>query len=146
VKARTAARAARRGGAGPLATLAALLAAGCGTPSADLFVVDRAGSLPDAKLTLRVGDGGTVRCDGGEEKPISSDDLLDARQLAEELAPLLDRRVTLPPRKGSLLRYRVTGGEGEVRFADNSLRQPELFARTIRFTRKLATAVCGRER
>ena len=124
----------------------ACAATACGTPSADLFVVDRTGSLPDAKLTLRVGDGGTVRCDGGDEKSIPSEDLLDARQLTEDLRPLLDRRVALDPRKGSLLQYRVTGGEGEVRFADNSEDQPEVFAKLIQFTRKIAMAACGRDR
>jgi hypothetical protein len=125
---------------------AALAAAGCGTPSADLFVVEREGTLPDAKLTLRVGDGGTVRCDGGEERPISSDDLLDARQLAEDLEPLLDRGLRLEPREGSLLRYRVSGGEGAARFADNSPNQPKAFALLIRFTRKIAMEACGRDR
>jgi hypothetical protein len=137
-----------RGGRRALATLAAATfgAAACGTPSADLFVVDRTGSLPDAKLTLRVGDGGTVRCDGGDERSISSDDLLDARQLTEELRPLLDRGTRLPTREGSLLQYRVAGEEGEVRFADNSPNQPAVFAELIRFTRRIAMEVCGRDR
>ena len=125
---------------------AGALLAGCGTPSADLFVVDREGSLPDAKLTLRVGDGGTVRCDGGDERPMTSDDLLDARQLTEDLRPLLDRDTRLPVREGSVLQFRVTGGEGEARFADNSPNQPKAFAELIRFTRKIATEVCGRDR
>ena len=125
---------------------AGVLLAGCGTPSADLFVVERSGSLPDARLTLRVGDGGTVRCDGGDERPIASEDLLDARQITEDLRPLLDRRVSLPPRRGSLLRYRVTGEEGEVRFADNSAGLPEALARVVQFTRKMAKEVCGRDR
>jgi hypothetical protein len=128
------------------AVAVALLATACGTPSADLFVVDRDGSLPDAKLTLRVGDGGTVRCDGGDEKPISSDDLLDARQIAKDLAPELDRHTTLPPRAESVLRFRVTGGEGVARFADNSIRLPKVFAEVMQFTRKMAKEVCGKKR
>jgi hypothetical protein len=135
-----------RRAAGAVAAAAAALLAGCGTPSADLFVVDRTGSLPDAKLTLRVGDGATVRCDGGDERPISSEDLLDARQITEDLRPLLDRGLRLPPRDGSVLQYRVTGEEGEVRFADNSRGQPEVFAMLIRFTRKIAMEACGRDR
>ena len=132
--------------AAPLAAAALATLAGCGTPSADLFVVERTGSLPDARLMLRVGDGGTVRCDGGDERPMSSDDLLDARQLTEDLRPLLDRRTRLPAREGSLLQYRVSGEEGEARFADNSPGQPKVFAELIRFTRKVATEVCGRDR
>ena len=126
--------------------LLALLVTGCGTPSADLFIVERSGSVPDARLTLRVGDGGTVRCDGGPEQEISSEDLLDARQIEEDLKPVLDRGPTLPPKQGSVLQYRVTGEEGEARFADNSERQPRVFAQLIRFTRKIAMEACGRDR
>jgi hypothetical protein len=129
-----------------LAAVTALAATACGTPSADLFVVEREGSLPDAKLTLRVGDGGTVRCDGGDEKPIASEDLLDARQLAEDLKPLLDRGVRLPTREGSVLQYRVIAGEGDARFADNSPGRPKVFAELIRFTRKIAMSACGKDR
>jgi hypothetical protein len=125
---------------------AALLLSACGTPSADLFVVERTGTLPDARLVLRVGDGGTVRCDGGPERRISSEDLLDARQLSDDLRPLLDRGTTLPPQPQSLLQYRVIGEQGEARFADNSKGQPEVFGRLIRFTRKIAMSACGLDR
>ncbi|HEV2813310.1 MAG TPA: hypothetical protein VGW10_08670 [Solirubrobacteraceae bacterium] len=135
-----------RGGRRLALAALACAATACGTPSADLFVVERDGSLPDAKLTLRVGDGGTVRCDGGEEKEIASEDLLDARQLAEDLRPLLDRGLDLPPKPDSLLNYRVSGEEGDVRFADNSAGQPEEFGRLIQFTRKIAMSACGRAR
>ena len=130
-----------------LATLLlAGLAGGCGTPSRDLWVVDRTGSLPDAKLTLRVGDGSTVRCNGGPEKPISSDDLLEARQVEKDLKPLLDEGTTLPPQTGSQLQYRVTGGEGVARFADNSARLPKVFSEVIRLSRKFAREACGKQR
>jgi hypothetical protein len=134
-----------KGGRGALAALACAATA-CGTPSADLFVVDRTGDLPDARLTLRVGDGGTVRCDGGPEKPFSNDDLLEARQIAKDLAPLLDKGTTLPPRTGSQLRFRIEAGEGVARFADNSANLPKPFAAAMQLTRKLSMEVCGKER
>ena len=129
-----------------LAAGVAALAVGCGTPSADLFVVERTGDLPDAKFTLRVGDGGTVRCDGGEQLKIPSEDLLDARQIQKDLRPLLDRDTTLAPRPGSLLRFRVTGEQGEARFAENSRPLPKAFALLVAFTRKQAMSACGLER
>ena len=128
------------------ALAAALVLTGCGTPAADLFIVERAGSIPGARLTLRVGDGGTVRCDGGPEREIASEDLLDARQIAEELRPHLDRGTSLPARSGSVLQYRVLGEEGEARFADNSVDQPQVFAQVVVLTRKLARSACGRDR
>lgn len=129
------------------AALAAVaLAAGCGTPSADLFVVERTGDLPDAKLTLLVSDGGTVRCDGGEERQMEQDRLLEARELARDLAPVLDQGPRLPAAEGSLLRYRVIAGEGEASFADTSPRLPPALAQVQRFTRAVARETCGRDR
>ena len=130
--------------AAPLAAL--VLVTGCGTPSADLFVVDRSGDLPGARLSLRVGDGGTVRCDGGEARDITSAQLLDARAIAEDIQPLLDRRLDLAPGPRSLLRYRVTGEAGTLRFADTSRRQPAVLGRLQKFTRDVARDACGRPR
>ena len=128
-----------------LAVAAAALATACGTPSADLFVVERSGELPDAKLDLVVGDGGAVECNGAE-RDITSAQLLDARNLADDLAPLLDRGVTLPPGKESLLRFKVIGEPGTVEFWDSSPRLPTEFARVIAFTREVAKQACGLER
>lgn len=124
---------------------ASLAAAGCGTPSADLFVVERSGELPDADLHLVVGDGGAVECDG-EERPISSDRLLEARDLARDLAPLLERGVRLPPGERSLLRFEVTGEEGTIAFSEGSPGLRPVMARVVRFTRDVARDACGRER
>ena len=125
--------------------LLALAAAGCGTESADLFVVERTGSLPDAKLDLVVGDGNTVRCDG-QEKPFANELLLDARQLAKDLEPLLERDARLPAPDAALLRFRVFNDVGEVRFADASPRLPPELGRVIQLTRRIARESCGRDR
>ena len=123
----------------------AIAFAGCGTESADLFVVERAGRLPDAKLTLVVGDGNTVRCDG-QEKPLSNELLLDARQLAKDLEPRLDpaTRLEIPP--SALLRYRVFNDEGEARFADTSPNLAPELGRVVQLTRRIAMESCGRDR
>jgi hypothetical protein len=130
-----------------LAGAAAALAA-CGTPSADLFVVERSGELPDAELKLLVSDGGTVRCNGGEEREMGAERLLEARTLARDLAPLLDRGLDLEPAPGvqSQLRYRVLGGEGEASFADTSPDLPRALADVQRFTRAVARESCGLDR
>ena len=133
----------RAAGAGGVA-LAALVTA-CGTPSADLFVVERSGDLPDAKLDLIVGDGGTVECNGTERK-ITSEQLLEARDLADDLAPLLDKGITLPPGRQSLLRFRVIGEQGTVEFSDSSRGLRREFARVIAFTRAVAKQSCRLER
>jgi hypothetical protein len=125
-----------------LLAAAATLTTACGTPSADLFVVERSGDLPAAKLDLVVGDGGAVECNGTEHD-ITSAQLLDARNLAEDLAPLLDQGVELPPGEQSLLRFRVIGEQGTVEFSDSSRRLRPEFARVIAFTRAVAKQSCG---
>ena len=128
-----------------LLSLLGVAAAGCGTPSPDLFVVEREGTLPDAKLELVVVDDGQVKCDG-EEQPISDDVLLDARQLERELAPLLEEDLTLPIPPDSLLRYRVLSDEGVIRFADRSPNIPPELGKLVQFTRKVAREACKRAR
>ena len=125
--------------------LGSVLAAGCGTRSADLFVVERAGSLPDAQLRIVVSDGNAVSCDG-ETRPLDNDLLLDARDLTDDLGPLLELRPRLPVPETALLRYRVIGERGEARFADASPGLPPELGRLVRFTRAVATRSCGRDR
>src|SRR2546423_9170380 len=76
--------------------------AGCGAQSSDLFAVDRAGSIPRARLSLVVSDGGTVRCDGGRPVAISDSEPLDARNLQRHLEAPAARapRLPAPPRPG----------------------------------------------
>ncbi len=130
---------------GLLVVLAGAALAGCGTPTADLLVIERDGSLPDARARIVVGDGTSVECDG-RERPFDNDLLLDARVLTRDLQPLLKRRLRLAVPEAALLRYRVTGEEGEVRFADASPRLPPELGRLIRFTRAVATRSCGLDR
>ena len=130
-----------------LALLAA--ASGCGGQAGDLFVVERTGSIPGARLTLIVDDSGFVRCNGGGRLQISSSQLIDAREIAraldgEDASPGSARKgLKLAGRPGSVLRYDVRSEAGSVAFADNSARQPPELYRVAKLTRDLAKQVCG---
>jgi len=139
-----------RGPAAALAAALTLLAAGCGGQSGDLFVVERAGAVPGARLTLVVDDGGFVRCNHGDRKEISSKQLIDARDIARQLDGEPDKEpgpakknLTFAPRPGSILRYDVRTEGGSVAFADNSAGQPKILYRVAELTRDLAKQVCG---
>lgn len=125
-----------------LAPVAAVLAAACGTPSADLFVVERTGALPGAELDLVVGDGNSVRCNG-TERPFANADLLTARELARDLEPLLARDLTLPTPPGAQLAFHVFNDKGSARFADASASRDPILARLLAFTRKVAQTSCN---
>lgn len=118
-------------------------AAGCGTPSADLFVVTRSGAIPAARLTLLVSDDGSVTCNGGPRRPLTSGQLIAARRLARDLDVHAQRGLSLPRGPRSILTYRVRAAEGTVRFSDTSPRQPRVFFEVALFTRQVAQRVCG---
>src|SRR4051812_14099110 len=122
--------------------LAALSLLGCGARSPDLFAVDRAGSIPGARLRLVVNDGGTVRCDDRAAVLITERELLDARELQRDLEIPAARALRLPARHGSVLRYRVRTPDGTVAFADDSRAKPAVFDRLVFFVRRLAQARC----
>jgi hypothetical protein len=128
--------------AAALTGLAVAAAAGCGNRTTpDLFALERYGSVPGARLSLRVNDNGQVRCNGGERRRLPDQQVLDAREIARELNEVAPR--TLARRPGSILRYRLELEEGTVRFADNSRGQEEAMALTQAFARRVAREVCG---
>lgn len=139
-----------RGLAAATGTVAAGLGlVACGGPSADLYVVERTGSTPGARLSMVVGDGGSVSCNRGPQEPITSAQLIEAREIADELNGEEDapgpapRGVRLKPAAGSIMRYRVRTEKGSVAFSDTSKGQPEAFFRLARLTRRLAKDACG---
>lgn len=132
-----------------VALLTAVALAGCGAPSADLFVVTRSGSIPGAHLKLLVSDGGTVRCNGGPEREVSSDVLIRAREITFELngddkhdGPAR-HDLTLVPGPGTILRYGVRSEQGSVAFSDTSAHQPQAFYKVAQFARDIAKRTCG---
>jgi len=136
----------RRTAASASAAVAVLLAAaGCGSPPADLFVVERSGADRNANLRLRVSDGGSVRC-GADQHPLDAERLLRARQLQRDLVPQAELGLELPPGPGTQLSYRVRMESGSVSFSDQSAGIPRTFLRVAAFTSDVAEQVCGIER
>jgi hypothetical protein len=125
-----------------LAVLVAVVLAGCGTASPDLFIMERAGTIPGAKLRLHVTDDGDVMCNG-TRKELPSKTLILARVLSRDLGVPAKAGVALPARQGSVLRYAFRVQDGVTRFADNSLRQPAVFYRAALLARQIAQRTCG---
>ena len=125
--------------------------AGCGGgPSVDLFLVSRSGTIPGARLVLRVTDDGRASCNGRPLVDIASKDLIDAREARRQLegdepddVGPADRGLSLPPGPGSVLRYVVRSQAGTVRWADSSPHQPAVFADLAALTRRIAKGPCA---
>jgi hypothetical protein len=125
-----------------LLLLGALVLAGCGTASPDLFEVKRSGEDRAANLTMIVNDGGEVTCNG-KEYPLDANRLLRARELSRELADPAELGIELPPGPGTNLSYRVRMEAGSVAFSDTSRSNPPEFQRLAAFTKDVAERVCG---
>jgi len=140
----------------PPLTLAAVFAtvvlAGCGGgPPADLFVVQRTGEIPGARLTLRITDDGGAYCNAMGRREITSSQLLEARDIRrgldgekeEDKTAPADRNLNLAPGPGSVLSYRVRSEDGTVAFSDTSRGQPTVLFRIAKLTRDVARGACG---
>ena len=121
------------------------LLAGCGTPSADLFLVKRTGADAKANLTLLVSDGGTVTCNGARHE-ISGDLLLQARELERELSKQAELNLALEPGPNAVLSYKVEMQAGTIAFADTSRPLPRSFTELSVFTKDVSENVCGIDR
>jgi hypothetical protein len=122
--------------------VAALVLAGCGSASPDLFVVERSGPDPAANLTMRVTDGGQVYCNG-KEHALDADRLLQARELTRDLSEQAELGLDLPPRPNSNLSYTVRLEAGTVKFSDTSRGNPQSFFQLAAFTKDVSEDVCG---
>lgn len=123
--------------------------AGCGGITApDLFIVQRSGSGPHARLTLLVNEEGVVTCNGvskreGRKLKLSDAALVEARAIQEDLKDPASEHLTLRAQPGSVLGYFVRDEHGYVRFADNSAGQPKVLRELALFVLRAAQQVCG---
>ena len=122
----------------------ALLLEGCGggVLAPDLFIVDRSGSTPQAKLTLLVNEEGGVHCNGASAGKLSDPQIVQARAIQEEIQDSASKHLSLPPRPGSVLSYYLRDENGTVRFSDNSANQPKVLRQLQLFVEQTAQRVC----
>ncbi len=136
---------AKRASCAAVATLLAGGAAGCGTPSPDLFVVTRDGASAGAKLELLVSDQ-TARCNDGPVKNLSSEQILEARDIRDDLIDVQEGLVAMAtPPPAQIFSFAVRTEMGTLRYSDTTQRPP-IFPRLSRFTRRVAIDTCGLER
>jgi hypothetical protein len=127
----------------------AALLAGCGGVKApDLFIVQRSGSGPHARLTLLVNEEGGVLCNareraGTQRLKLSDSQLVQARAIQEDLQEPSAAHVSLAPGPSSVLSYYVRDEKGWVRFSDDSPGQPKVFRELALFVLQTAQRVCG---
>lgn len=119
--------------------------AACGTPSPDLFVVQRDGTVPGAELDLLVSDQ-TVRCNDGPVRQLTSEQIIEARDIRRDLLEVQSGAVDVPPAPpAQIFSFAVTTEEGTLRYPDTAQR-PAVLPRLSRFVRRVAIDTCGLRR
>ena len=130
---------------GPAAALTCVALAACGTPSPDLFVVTRGGTVPGAKLELLVSDQ-TARCNDGPAKNLGSGQIIEARDIRRDLLLVQTDDVAIPQAPpAQIFTFAVETEEGTLRYPDTQQR-PAVLPRLSRFVRRVAIDTCGLER
>jgi hypothetical protein len=125
--------------------LASFAVAACGTPSPDLFVVQRGGTVPGAKLELLVSDQ-TARCNDGPVKNLSSGQIIEARDIKRDLLLVQRDDAAIPQAPpAQIFTFAVQTEEGTLRYPDTQQR-PAILPRLSRFVRRVAIDTCGLER
>ena len=119
-----------------------MLGACGGIKAPDLFIVQRTGQGPGARLTLLVNEEGVVRCNGVSAGRLGDHQLVEARSIEEDLHGPTASRLTLAPVPGSVLSYEVRDERGTARFSDNSRGQPAVLRRLALFVLQSAQRVC----
>jgi hypothetical protein len=107
--------------------LAGLALSGCGltVQSPDDFVLTRTGG--SGRLTELVNDSGTISCNGGKARRMSSAMLIAARNLVTSLDADAKQGMRLPASGGSVYTYTIRMQDGTISFPDTAAaRHPEL--------------------
>jgi hypothetical protein len=116
---------------------AALLALGCGNPGGDLIALEERG----VHFTrLVVTDDGRGSCNGGELTRLSSDRLLEAREVEREIRELPDGRTNFPESTGGS-HYRAQIRGKTITWRVRSTQEPVLPKATA-LTLKLRRELC----
>lgn len=128
----------------PIAVAAGVLAAalgGCGTPSPDLFVAQREGTVRGAKLHLLVSDT-TVRCNDGPALALTSAQTIEARDITKDLLEVQSGAIAVPKAPpAQIFSFTIRDEGGTLRFPDTAQRPP-ILPRTARFIRRVAIDTC----
>jgi len=123
--------------------LAALAIAGCGGEAGDLMAIEIAkGPARGRGLDIVVKSDGRGTCNGGDEKSIPSDLVIDARELERDLGDLAEQGAFFEPTGAGRREYVVRIKAGTVRWSEGDRGLPRELPRTQLLALKLDRLLC----
>lgn len=123
--------------------IAAALLVGCGGGAGDLLAIEVSGGPAGAaRQTMVVTGDGRARCNAGSQRKITSQQLIDAREVEREASDLAGKGTDLQTARRGARQYVLRMKAGTVRFTEGPGLPPEL-AKAALLAVRLGRAVCG---
>lgn len=125
------------------AAVAATLLAACGGSAGDLLAIEVSGGFDGQTVRLTVTDDGRARCGDGELRPISSERLIEARDVERELEDLAEEGARFSGDGGAeRRRYVARTHAGTVRWSEGAPALPEVLPRAALLAERLEEELC----
>ena len=124
-------------------TSVALLAS-CGGSAGDLLALEVSGGFQSEPVRLVVTEDGRGRCGDGALEPISSERLIEARDVERELEGLAEEGARFDGRESADgRRYVASTRAGTVRWSEGAAGLPEVLPRAALLAQQLQDDLCG---
>jgi hypothetical protein len=129
---------------GATAAALALLAAGCGGSPGDLMSLERSGGFTAEKQDIVIRNDGQASCNGGKQRDIGSQRLVDAREIERELGDLADNAAVFVAPRGTkdVSSYTARLKKGTVRWDDRAVALPGVLSRAQLLALQLGRKLC----
>ena len=125
-----------------LATAATLAAAGCGNPGGDLMAIEVTQPAGGPTTRLVVTDDGRGRCDDGKLERLSSERLLEAREVHRDLGDLFHDHATFDPDQPGRRVYKALSRDGDVTWTEGASPAPPEIAKATLLALNLQRDLC----
>lgn len=122
------------------AAAAAVAVAGCGTQTEDLLAFERDYPVTGVHVRIRVTNDGRGSCGAGELQPLTSQALLDAREVKRSLRPLARRGASFTTAGSQRRSYVFRSFDGTVRWTEG--RGPPVLGRATLLELRLERGLC----
>jgi hypothetical protein len=119
----------------------ALALTGCGGDSGELMTISTHGGSGDNHRFVVTGDG-RGSCDGGEQRTLPSDHVLDAREVERDLGDFAKKRQSFTAAPAGARRYVVSTNDGIVTWVEGAHGAPPVVAKGIVLTQELKRDLC----